>query len=165
MMKGSDMTKLKSDRLERLRAAMEGASAEDVATILSDAERAMKRAAKRREALPAEYERIELVQSRGPLIEFAGIVLADADWETSSDDPMRVALTLYETVAGNWIAAKSVEPIERRGYEALTARIIERRDDVQAMRAEVLEAFGWHDRARAMVRKQLGWSAVRVGVD
>lgn len=137
---------------------------QDANAILADAERALKRAKRLREALPAEYERVDMVQGKGPTISFAGKLLAETTWGTRGDDPMNVTLELYETPAGNWIAATIIEPLEREGYESLTARVIERREDVLAMRMEVLEAFQWHERARSMLKKA-GWPPVIVEVE
>lgn len=141
------------------------AGVEALASILADTERAIKRADRRAEALPEEYERVELVQARGPVIAFNGRVLAETRWDTRGRDPMRTTFELYETAGGNWVASSSYYPIEREGLENVAATVIERQDDEEAMRVAVLDHFQWHDRARAMLRKQLGWPAVVVEVD
>lgn len=152
------------DRLNALGTALRAVRPEVANALLADAMRAAKRAA-RGDAVPAGYERVELVQAKGPTLAFAGKLLAETTWETRGADPVNVTLELYETPAGNWIAATAFDPVGRDRYEDVSAAVIERQDDVQAMRIAVLEHFQWHERARSMLRKQLDWPAVVVEVD
>ncbi len=122
----------------------------------------MKRFNKRAEALPDEFERIEVVQQRGPTIEFTGRKLAEQDWVTHGNDPMVVAFEIWETQGGALVAITSTEPAERVGIEIVKAIVVERQDDALAMRLAVMDFFDWHDRARTMARK-LGWD-LRVDV-
>lgn len=132
-------------------------------SILADAERALKRAAKRAEALPDEFERIEVVQQRGPRIEFVGRLLSEQEWVTRGSDPMKVAFEIWETQGGALVAISSTEPADRVGIEIVKAIVVERQDDVLAMRLAVMDFFDFHDRARTMARK-IGWD-LRVEVE
>lgn len=125
-------------------------------SIIADAERAFKRAAKRA-AVPADYERVEFKQHRGPTIEFTGRRIAQHEFETRGRDPMLVSFEIYETAGGALVAVKETEPADRAGHAVVTATVVERHDDAQAMRFAVMDAFDWHDRARNMAKK-LGWS-------
>jgi hypothetical protein len=125
---------------------------------IADAQRALLRIVKRSATLPAEYERVEVVRQRGPTLEFSGRLLASHEFTTRSDDPMRVEFEVWETVAGAYVAVTTTTPAEREGVELSSATVVEPQDDAQAMRFAVMEHFDWHDRARAMARKQLGWS-------
>lgn len=131
-------------------------------SIIADAERAFKRAAKRA-AVPADYERVEFKQHRGPTIEFTGRRIAQHEFETRGRDPMHVAFEVWETMAGNLVAVTITAPVMRDGFEIVEATVVERQDDAQAMRFAVMEHFDWNDGARNMARK-LGWS-IRVEVE
>lgn len=125
-------------------------------TVLSDAVLALKRLNKRA-AVPEGMERIEIVQQRGPTLEFTGILIASSDFETRGRDPMRVEFEIYETVGGALVAVSASEPTDREGIELVNATVVERQDDALAMRCAVMAHFDWHDRARNMAKK-LGWS-------
>lgn len=131
-------------------------------SILADTERALKRATKRA-AVPASHERVEFKQHRGPTIEFTGRRIAQHEFETRGRDPMHVAFEIWETMAGNLVAVTITAPSMRDGFEIVEATVVERQDDVQAMRFAVMEHFDWNDGARNMARK-LGWS-IRVEVE
>lgn len=131
-------------------------------SIIADAERAFKRAAKRA-AVPADYERVEFKQHRGPTIEFTGRRIAQNEFETRGRDPMQVTFEIWETVEGNLIAVSITAPLMRDGFEIVEATVVERQDDAQAMRFAVMAHFDWNDGARNMARK-LGWS-IRVEVE
>lgn len=129
---------------------------EQTLTIIADATRALKRAQKRAE-VPAGFERIEIVQQRGPTVEMSARLIADARFETKTRDPMSVSFEIYETPGGALVAVKETEPADRAGHAVVTATVVERQDDAQAMRFAVMDAFDWHDRARNMAKK-LAWS-------
>lgn len=131
-------------------------ASEQTFTIIADATRALKRAQKRAE-VPAGFERIEIVQQRGPTVEMSARLIADARFETKTRDPMLVVFEVYETAGGALVAVKETEPADRAGHAVVTATVVERQDDAQAMRFAVMDAFDWHDRARNMAKK-LGWS-------
>lgn len=125
-------------------------------SIIADAERAFKRAAKRA-AVPADYERVEFKQHRRPTIEFTGRRIAQNEFETRGRDPLQVAFEIWETVVGNLVAVTITAPSMRDGFEIVEATVVERQDDAQAMRMAVMAHFDWNDRARNMAKK-LGWS-------
>lgn len=137
---------------------------EQVINILVHAHRTLERAARRTQPEPDGMERIELVQVRGPTIEFVGRQLCSDEFETRGRDALRMELELYETRAGSYIAVTISTPTERDGHSVLRATVIERQDDQQAMRFAVMEAFDWHLRARSMVVKKLKWS-LKMDVD
>lgn len=146
---------------EEAAAALHVAEAETL-SIIADAERAFKRAAKRA-AVPADHERVEFKQHRGPTIEFTGRRIAQHEFETRGRDPMHVGFEIWETMAGNLVAVTITAPVMRDGFEIVEATVVERQDDAQAMRFAVMEHFDWNDGARNMARK-LGWS-IRVEVE
>lgn len=150
-----------ADMQEEAATAFHLAEAETL-SIIADAERAFKRAAKRA-AVPADHERVELKQHRGPTIEFTGQFLAENEFVTRGEDPIRVRFEIWQTVTGNLVAVTITEPATRVGFESVEATVVERQDDVQAMRFAVMEHFDWNDGARNMARK-LGWS-IRVEVE
>lgn len=137
---------------------------EQAITILHDTVRALKRAAKRAEALPEEFERIELVQSRGPVLEFSGKLLASDEFTTRGRDPLCIKMEVWLSQRGHYVAASFSEPSDRQGFETVRATVVKRQDDELSMRLAVMEAFEWNDRAKSMVRKQLGWN-LKVDVD
>jgi len=148
-------------RLSALEPLVTEAAALDFAaagTILADAERALKRAIKRAETLPAEFERIELVPTRGPVVEFSGRQIAEDSYQTKGADPLDVVMEVWETRGGAIVGMRSAMPAGRDGFEIVDVAVAEPRDDVDAMRAEIMDLFDWHVRAKSMMRKQAGWS-------
>ncbi|CDO34026.1 hypothetical protein [Novosphingobium sp. KN65.2] len=108
--------------------------------------------------MTTEYERIEIKQNRGPTLEFNGKEIASTEFETRGRDPMQITLEVYETPAGALVAISSSVPADRPdGFEDVRAHVVRPTDDVGAMQREVMEFFGWADRARSMLRKA-GWS-------
>jgi len=123
-----------------------------------------------------------LTPSNGPTLKFVGQQIASVEFETTAHDPMQVGFEIWETQGGALIAYSSSFPLDRDGVEASRATVVEpikvdpanigeelgsllsgegQPVDEQAMRFAVMDHFGWHDRARNMVRKQLGWSLNR----
>ena len=125
-------------------------------TALADAIAALKRQIKRA-SVPEGMERFELTQDRGPTIEFTGRQIADVSFQTRGVDPMNVTFTIYETEGGALVGLHESEPAERSGYVSVRVHIVDASDDPAAMRREIMELFGWDDRARAMFKK-LGWT-------
>jgi hypothetical protein len=153
------MNKL-NDRLEILQGTASTTwqvSPGQVFTILADTELALKRATKRAATLPAEFERVEIVQAHGPTIEFAGRLLAETSFETRKGQPLEICLEIWETVGGALVAVSSSTLPGGSGREDCRVTVVEPSDDAQAMRFSIMDAFSWHDRARSMARK-LGWS-------
>lgn len=92
-----------------------------------------------------------ITQRRGPAIRFTGTLLAKTEFETRQGHAMR--LEVYETAGGSYVAVSSTD-LETR------AEVVEPGEEID-MRCAVLEAFDWHERARGMVRDQLGWQLLR----
>lgn len=124
-------------------------------TVLADALKAMKREIRRAEAAD-EWERVEIVQVRGPTVEFTGRLLASTDF-TTKGGALDMALEIWETKAGALVAVSSGMFRGRESREDARVTVVPPTDDVQAMRFAVLDAFDWDNRARSMARK-LGWS-------
>lgn len=151
-------------RLDELtKAAMEARDIAGIeaANVLATATNQLRRAIKRAEALPDQWERFEIRQVNGPVIEFTGRLLC----ETSFADRRagnQVTLELYETRGGAMVAVRAFERSD--GGESEAATVITPTDDVQATRFAVMEAFNWHTEAKTMVRKKLGWD-LRIEVE
>lgn len=125
----------------------------------------------------AGFGPVKIKQSRGPTIEFEGRLLASTEWETR-DGQMR--LELYQSRGGALI------PVTRTDFEdgrraLVSATVVEphkpgdpipngdgswrygsEAEAYAARRFAVLDHFDWTDRARSMVREQLGWKLTRV---
>jgi hypothetical protein len=123
-------------------------------TVLADALKAMKREIRRAEVAD-EWERVEIVQMRGPTVEFTGRLLASTEF-TAKGGALDMALEIWETKARALVAVSSGVMAGREREDARVT-VVPPTDDVQAMRFAVLDAFDWDNRARSMARK-LGWS-------
>lgn len=107
----------------------------------------------------AEFEPIQVRQTRGPVLAFNGRLLASDEYETRGRDPMSVLLEVFETQGGAYVAVSSFVPAERDGFEDIRASVIEPGPDEVARRCAVLDHFTWDVRARKMLRKQ-GWKFI-----
>lgn len=157
MIEMDDKTKI---RIEVLRAAAALAVFQNPAeaySVLADAERALKRCVRRAEALPEEWERVEIAQSKGPTLEFTGRLIGSQSFATHGREPMQVEFEIWETRAGAMVAVRSTTPTDREGLELVRAAVIEPGEDQMPRRLAVMEHFDWSDRARTMAKK-LGWS-------
>lgn len=101
------------------------------------------------------FERVKFAQNRGPLLVFEGKLLASTEFETRAGS---MALEIWETPAGAWIATATGTPYDEDSRVIRTATIVPPGDDEMARRCAVMDEFDWEDRARSMVRKQLGWA-------
>ena len=153
-----------SDKLDQRLAEIAGeataalkANAPAAFSALADARKALRRIAKRAEE--GEFEHVELVQDRGPVLAFAGRLIAETSFETKGPQPVAVTLEVWQTEAGALIAGtyRRRPGSEEESFEGI---VVEPSADHQAMRFAVLDAFGWDIRSRSMARK-LGWSLVR----
>lgn len=126
---------------------------------IADAEKALRRVARRATPNPPGYERIELKQDRGPTIEASARLLAETEFDTRGPDPVNVLLELWQTEGGALIAVTS--RAMAGSDEAIEVTVIEPAEDVQAMHFAAMEFWSWDLRARSMVTKQLGWSLRR----
>lgn len=126
----------------------------------------------------SEFQKKTIKPSRSVPIRFIGRIIAETEWTTKHDSWMR--FTVWETRGGAYIAVTEgdepgkpdqvhcsvtvVEPINRAGrYQlteggALLTADIDR--DETAMQIAVLDHFDWHDRAKAMLKRELGWAPV-----
>lgn len=129
-----------------------------------DATRALKRIIDRAATLPEEYERVEIPQSRGPVLEFTGKLLASDEFTTRGRDPLTIKMEIWLSQKGHYVAASFSVPAGRQGFETIRATVVKRQDDERDMRLAVMDAFEWHDHAKSMVRKKLGW-VLKVDVD
>ncbi len=160
-MSPDDKLTIKLDGLsDFFRKADEVVADELVFAILADAERALKRAIKRAEALSGEWERQEIKPQAGPAIEFTGRLVAEQSFTTTGSDPMGVDLEIWETRAGAYVAVTASEPVDRPGFELVKVTVVEPQEDRQAMHFAVMDHFDWTDRARNMARKA-GWDLRR----
>lgn len=125
---------------------------------IADAMRAFRRIVNRATPHSEEYERIELVQDRGPTVEFTGKLLCETSFVTRGDDPLRYDLEIYQTAGGALVAARHVIRQQGREDPRTDLLVVEAQDDLLAMRLAVMDFFKWDLRARSMVRKALGWS-------
>jgi hypothetical protein len=121
----------------------------------------------------AEFEPVKIKQNRGPTLEFQGKLLCSTDWD-ARENLMR--LELWMTKGGALIpVTRSVSFSDKRDLvsaaviEPQTTSKLEERDgetwctgyiilNEQEMRFACLDFWDWTDRARSMVREQLGWS-------
>lgn len=133
-----------------------------VISALADCTRALKRLAARA-SVPAAMERVEIVQAKGPTVEFSGRLLAEISFAMRGRDALELALEIWETQGGALVAVSSSTLPGGTGREDARVTVVPPQDDVHAMRLAVMAAFDWNDRARSMVRK-LGWS-IRVEVE
>lgn len=96
-------------------------------------------------------------------------LLCEVEWTTSRDAWMRFAV--YETRGGAYIAVSEGEApgkpdqVERdvtvvEAIPKLLKDLTHQRDEI-AMQIAVLDHFSWHDRAKSMLKRELGWSPVR----
>jgi hypothetical protein len=108
-----------------------------------------------------EYEKLRIIQPRGPTIQAQAKLLAKVEFEKRGQVPVDVTLEVYETVGGALIAVRRSMPIEFDGVEEVRALVVEPQDDAQAMHFEVMEHFDYEDRARTMARK-LKWKLTRI---
>jgi hypothetical protein len=139
-----------------------GVSAEQAGTILGDAERALKRAAKRA-GQPDGYERVEIIPTRGPRLEFTGRLLAEEQWTGRGHDAIRAHIEIWETKGGALVATDETVRVGSHEEPRLRAAVVEPGDDSQAMRFAVMDFFDWSNRARNLAKK-LGWS-LRIDVE
>jgi len=103
-------------------------------------------------------EPAKIVQSRGPLIQFIGRVLAETTFETDAANPLRVTLRIWQTEAGNWIGQRIRESVDHDGIRDVDAVIVEGSGhETMAMRLAIMDFFDWSPQARKMVCYDLHW--------
>jgi hypothetical protein len=118
-------------------------------TVLHNAELDTNRIIKRR-TVPAEMERVELLVTSGPNIEFTGSLIHREEYSRQHDG-MTFAAEIWETQASEWVAVW-----ESDGH--ITARHLLKDDAIGAM-----EFWEWGIAARTLARK-LKWN-LRVEIE
>ena len=120
---------------------------------LAECANEMRRATKRAEALPPSggYEVVEIVQDRGPTIEFHGKLLGSAEFDTRKGG--RVEMELWQTRGGGIVGI-----ITHGDHVSAKAFDLGDYQGEMALRFAVMDFFAWDVRARSMVTKKLGWS-------
>lgn len=98
-----------------------------------------------------EYSLKVIRQTRGPKIRFNGKLIA-SDYDGPLD------LEIWQSEGGALI---TVTIGEMRGREDVRAEVVEPMENEQAMHFAVMDHFNWDNRARTMVKEQLGWNLVR----
>lgn len=136
-------------------AMADGASEGEVFSVLADCRNALNRARYRVKA-GRGWERVEIRQMRGPLVEFTGRLLCSTEFVAHRKD-IRMTLELYETRGGALVAVNASNLADESGQEDERCVVVPPTADVQAMRFAVMDAFEWNTEAKKMVRKQLGW--------
>lgn len=108
------------------------------------------------EACHADPCRIEIKQTRGPTLAFAGKLLCTATAET----PV-CKMAVYQTAAGAFVAVSSRPADGSDLPDCIQASVIDPGDDdIQTAHFAVLDHFDWDPHAQAMVM-QIGWSLRR----
>lgn len=103
-------------------------------------------------------------------MKFSGKLLAETEFRTSGG--MMMIYEVWETRAGAFVAVSRSEHADGGGFPDIRALVVEPvildatapgsgREWVELQRRiEVMDFFGWDNRARSMVRKELGWKLV-----
>lgn len=99
----------------------------------------------------ADYQPVTIKQHRGPTLRYQGHLAAKTEFDTRRGDMMRYEV--WQTPAGALIAV-SISDRETR------AVVVEPGEEF-AMRCTVMDFYDWENRARSMLREQLGWRFVR----
>ena len=109
-----------------------------------------------------EYKATTLKPSRSVPVRFKGKIIAETEWDTYDGCWMR--FTVYETKGGAYIAEISGDVPGKPDQVHRTVTVVEPIEDADgerdetAMQIAVLDGFEWHDRAKRMLKGELGWS-------
>lgn len=156
-----------SKKLEDLHDAAFNAAEADygaAGAVIASCEQALKRIVKRAATLSGEYETVEIVQSRGPVIECQAVLLAQSEHEDHSGrEPVTIGMEIYQTKGGALLAVRSVDFYDGDRRSLIRACVAQPAEDPRDMWFAVMDLFEWDDRARSMARK-LGWS-LKLDVD
>ena len=113
-----------------------------------------------------EYQAKTLKPSRSAPVRFKGRIIAETQWNTREGCWMR--FTVWETRGGAYIAVIDGDvpgkPDQVHCKVGVVEPIIVNAEgdrDETAMQIAVLDVFDHHDRAKAMLKRELGWSPVR----
>jgi hypothetical protein len=115
-----------------------------------------------------EYQQKTLRPSRSVPVKFKGRIIAETEWSTKHDTWMR--FTVWKTKGAAYIAVIEGDVPGKPDQVDRTVTVVEpipklERDgthqlDETAMQIAVLDAFDWHDRAKSLLKRELGWSPV-----
>lgn len=112
-----------------------------------------------------EYSLKVIRQTRGPKIRFNGkLIASDYDgpldleiWQ--SEGGALIPVTIGEMRGQDDVRAEVIESPTLDGSSLMLDREMKMRD--KAMHFAVMDFFNWDNRARSMVKEQLGWNLVR----
>lgn len=104
----------------------------------------------------------EVRQTRGPVLEFDGRLLCEKTFETRGSPPLEIVLEIWETSGGALIAASYSHPADCDGYEDVRAAVIPPGGEEIDRHCAVMDFFDWHNHARDMAKKRLGWKFRKV---
>lgn len=117
-----------------------------------------------------EYQQKTFKPSNSVPIRTKAKLLAETEWTTGKGSWMLFAV--YETRGGAYIAVIEGSIPEKPDQIERTVVVVEpiskllsdhtHQLDQTAMQIAVIEAFGGHDRAKKMLKGELGWAPVRV---
>lgn len=110
-----------------------------------------------------EFQPKTLRPSRSAPVRFKGRIIAETQWDTRDGCWMR--FTVWETRGGAYIAVTDGDVPGKPDQVHCSATVVEPiivnaagdRDET-AMQIAVLDHWDFHDRAKAMVKRELGWS-------
>lgn len=112
-----------------------------------------------------EFQPKTIKPSRSVPVRFKGRIISETQWDTRDGCWMR--FTVWETKGGAYIAVIDGDAPGKPDQIHCKATVIDpilngagARDDV-SMQIAVLNAFDWHDRAKQMLKADLGWAPVR----
>lgn len=110
-----------------------------------------------------QFDPKTLKPSRGAPVKFIGRIIAETQWTTNDGCWMR--FTLWETRGGAYIAQTSGDVPGKPDQVHCSVTVVEHvgtfpigeRDEI-AMQIAVLQHWEFHDRAKAMLKRELGWA-------
>lgn len=109
-----------------------------------------------------EFQPKTLRPSRSAPVRFKGRIIAETEWDTK--DGCWVRYTIWETKGGAYIAEAAGDTPNKPDQVWRDVTVVEpivdeagKRDE-NAMQIAVLGAYDFHDRAKAMLKRELGWS-------
>ena len=113
-----------------------------------------------------EFQPKTLRPSRSAPVRFIGRIIAETQWDTRDGCWMR--FTVWETKGGAYITEIAGDAPGKPDQVHCTVGVVEpiydedgERDEI-AMQIAVLGHFDFHDRAKAMLKRELGWAPVVV---
>lgn len=140
----------------------------DAIRELGETQRRLNRLAKRAGGLPEEFELVSIDPHLSAPLRFAGRKIAEARYETRGRGAAQVALDLWQTESGAYVAAVDARAVDG-GFEEIQATVVEigepdpgcpwviRVPTEEARQWHVMDAFAWEARAMKMLSRGLGW--------